>query len=102
MPLSLPSFLSDALDPGGIDRAVVLIFGLLVPLAILAGRYAVKHLRQRVLLTLTELMRKSTDREPRLIPAFEFALQKYDLGAARPPVSCLPELVYYLATTAIF
>ena len=48
----LQGILSGLFTTAGIVSVVIVIFGVLVPLAILAGRYAVKNQRQRVLLSL--------------------------------------------------
>jgi hypothetical protein len=80
---------------------VVLIFGALVPLFILVGRYAVRRQRQAVLITLREVLEKK-GRKPALIPSFEYALQKYDLDGGPPKTSGPSEFVYYIATGAIF
>ena len=80
---------------------VVLIFGALVPLFILVGRYAVRRQRQAVLITLREVLEKK-GRKLALIPSFEYALQKYDVGDGPPKAPDPSEFVYYIATGAIF
>jgi hypothetical protein len=58
---------------------VVAMFGVAIPAAVLAGRFAVKWQRQATLDNLRQTLTLATRRDAALIPSFEFALQKYDV-----------------------
>ena len=66
----------DLFDP---VPALMVVFSIMVPLAIVAGRYAVRSQRQHTLNDLRRTLENTTGRDAAFIPSFEFALQKYDL-----------------------
>ena len=88
-------------DQTQITNVVIVIFGAAIPAFILIGRYAVKRQRQGALISLRETLKKH-GQDPAVIPAFEFALQKYDLGEPTTNRSATPELIYYMLTASSF
>src|SRR4051794_11927201 len=81
---------------------ITVVFAFLVPLAILAGRFAVKRERQGYLLNLLHTLQEATGTDVALIPPFEHALHKYDLTAREPKQSLMGEFLYFSSTALIF
>jgi hypothetical protein len=95
MPLSAPEQIP--MQPFGF------LIGLVIPLAILFGRYAVKRQRQVTLRHLQDMLAQTSDAPVSSVASFEYAFQKYDLhsgasGMRQPPGNRL----FYLGTAAIF
>lgn len=92
----MPDFTSTYIAP-----AIALILSLGFPWAILFSRYAVKRSRQTTLINLRETLQRGAGADVTILPAFEFALQKYDLDTVKTRSSLL-EVTFYLLTTFLF
>ena len=82
--------------------AISSVLGILVPLAILFGRFAVRRQRQATLRHLRDTLKHTTGRDASLFPSFEFALQKYGLDPGSADRRPILELVFFGSTAAIF
>ena len=102
--MELPSISVDFLD--GLTWLVVptvaIVFGVALPAAILFGRFGLKRQRQAVLQNLRATLKHATGRDAALIPAFEFALQKYELEPREEPQRQRRELFFYVWTSLAF
>ena len=78
------------------------VFGYLVPLSILLGRYAVRRNRQIALENLRRTFSHTSGRDASLIASFEHALQKYDLDKPASKGFPFQEVLFYLSTAFIF
>ena len=85
-----------------LNYTITMVFAFLVPLAILAGRFAVKRQRQNYLLDLLRTFQEATGADVQLIPPFEYALHKYDLTGEPPRRPFLAEFAYFSSTALIF
>jgi hypothetical protein len=65
-----------------LTNTVTAVFAVLVPSAILFGRFAVKRQRQRFLKDLLVTLQDATGTDISLVPSFEYALQKQGLRPA--------------------
>lgn len=100
----------DWLNADNVVRGTItLAFAFLVPLAILAGRFAVKRERQGYLLNLLHTLEEATGANVALIPPFEHALHKYDLAPRKSDParrtakhSFLSDFLYFSSTALIF
>jgi hypothetical protein len=82
--------------------AISAVLGVLVPLAILFGRFAVRRQRQATLLHLRDTLKRTTGQDAALFPSFEFALQKYGLEPGASKRSSAIEVVFFSCTAGIF
>ncbi len=82
--------------------AISAVFGILVPLAILLGRFAVRRQRQAALLHLRDTLMRTTGQDAAMFPSFEFALQKYGLEpqAVKRPIAL--EVAFFGCTAGMF
>src|SRR4051812_40714530 len=85
-----------------IKLAILVPFAFLVPLAILVGRYAVKRQRRQYLRNVLNTLEAASNTKVELIPTFEYALHKYDIGQRRSWLSALVEFAYFSTTAFIF
>lgn len=85
-----------------VSHIIAIVLSITVPASILFGRFAIKRQRQATLGTLRETLRRKTGKDAALIPSFEFALQKYDMGPPGRGPGTARENLFYAGTALIF
>lgn len=85
-----------------LTNSIIMLFAFLMPLAILAGRFAIKRQRQSYLVDLVGTLQVAVGPDVELIPTVEYALQKYDLVKASSRQPLLAEFAYFSSTAFLF